>query len=173
MIENEIAKLEKLLQPLCSSCLYPSSASLCSSLVSVSAAFAIRPLLGKRSYGPSLARKRYARRRPPSRLRGKTFIGAPTTAVNAPRQNLHWRADDRRQRSAAKPSLARRRPPSRLRGKTLIGVRRTAVQLPWQNLRQQPRQNVLGAAQVLAYLTHGARLIVSPQCCHQPPVLGI
>src|ERR1019366_1152137 len=134
MIENEIAKLEKLLQPRCSSCLYPSSASLCSSLVSVSAAFAIRPLLGKRSYGPSLARKRYARRRPPSRLRGKTFIGAPTTAVNAPRQNLHWRADDRRQRSAAKPSLARRRPPSTLRGKTFIGAPTTAVKAPRQNL---------------------------------------
>src|ERR1039458_9325016 len=107
MIENEIAKLEKLLQPRCSSCLYPSSASLCSSLVSVSAAFAIRPLLGKRSYGPSLARKRYARRRPPSRLRGKTFIGARRTAVQLPWQNLHWRADDRRQGSAGNPTSAR------------------------------------------------------------------
>ena len=32
MIENEIAKLEKPLQPRFSSCLYPSSASRCSSL---------------------------------------------------------------------------------------------------------------------------------------------
>jgi len=36
MIENEIAKLEKLLQPRLSSCLYPSSASRCSSVVRVS-----------------------------------------------------------------------------------------------------------------------------------------
>src|ERR1017187_10015192 len=46
MIEKEIAKLEKLLQPRCSSCLYPSSASRFSSAPRVSGV-AIRALPSK------------------------------------------------------------------------------------------------------------------------------
>src|SRR5579862_4158092 len=108
MIVNEIAKLENELQPRRSSCLYPSSASACSSLDSGCDTLAIRSLRSEKVC----------------------------------RSVLSFAHDMRGRDSKS-------------------------------SLRQEPREDVLGAPQVLGHLAYRRGLVVAPQGGHQTAVLGV